>query len=82
MIENLIRVFALTGPASPAKCRGCGASIVWHETLTGKRMPINAGAVPRRTEREGEGKRRTILFLAAADAHWATCPKRAQFSKR
>jgi hypothetical protein len=45
------------------------------DTLTGKRMPMNDGAVPQR--REGD-----VAYYAAGDAHWQSCPARAQFDRR
>jgi hypothetical protein len=62
-------------------CRGCQAEIVWHETLSGKHMPINLGARPVQSEMDLM-KRRRILFFRASDSHWSTCPAREQFHKR
>jgi hypothetical protein len=61
-------------------CRGCQAPLDWYDTLTGKKMPMNAGAVPLRSVNEPTG--RVIAYFAAEDAHWNTCPERDQFTSR
>jgi hypothetical protein len=63
------------------QCRGCQADIFWFETLNGKRMPMNAGAVSRKSEFDAT-TRRTILYFSSEDSHWATCPARARFARR
>jgi hypothetical protein len=77
--ETLIRLYE--DPKSRAQCRGCSADIEWHETLTGRRMPMNAGAVPRKSDTHLDS-RRVIGFYAASDAHWTTCPDAAQFGRK
>jgi hypothetical protein len=77
--DTLIRL--LEGTQRPGECRGCHARIVWVETLGGKRMPMNAGAVARKTETDPE-TRRPVGFYAAADSHWSTCPDANQFGRR
>jgi hypothetical protein len=79
MPETLIRLFE--DSKQSGICRGCGARMEWFETLTGKRMPMNAGAVPRKSETHEE-TRRVVAFFAADDSHFTTCPDRAQFSHR
>jgi hypothetical protein len=59
-------------------CRGCHARLDWYATLTGKHMPMNAGAVPVRSERE-QTTDRVIAYFAADDSHWVTCPSREAF---
>lgn len=76
--ETLIRVYASSGRV--AQCRGCNADIVWMDTLLGRHMPMNASAVPRRSEPH-PSTGRVIVFYAAADSHWATCPAREQFRR-
>lgn len=68
-----IRLRSNTG--RPSICRGCGAEIVWMNTLTGKHMPMNGSARPCHC---GDG----VDVYDAADAHWASCPARAMFDKR
>lgn len=77
--ETLIRLYE--DSQSPAQCRGCGADIAFYETLTGRKMPMNRGAVPRKSEHDPE-TRRVIAFFAASDAHWNTCPQAASFGRR
>jgi hypothetical protein len=79
MAEALIRLFEDSG--QPGSCRGCEARIEWFETLTGRRMPMNAGAVPRKSETDPES-RRVVAFYASEDSHFATCPERSQFSHK
>lgn len=78
MAETLIRLFEQT--RQPGRCRGCEALIDWYDTLTAKRMPMNRGAVPRKSELDSE--RRVVAFFDAADSHWASCPGRSLFTKR
>ena len=61
-------------------CRSCGAAIDWHETLQGKAMPMNAGAVHLKTE--GSGPNREVGLFDASESHWATCPAAASFRRR
>lgn len=77
MAEQLIGL--LEDTKSPGRCRGCEAKIDWFETPAGKRMPMNRGAVPRKSEKDSQW--RLVSYYAAADAHWATCPAREQFKR-
>jgi hypothetical protein len=78
--ETLIRLFA--APQQPGQCRGCGAAIVWFETVHGRRMPMNAGAVARKSEPAEASPSRVIAFYAASDAHWAVCPHAQTFHRK
>lgn len=73
MAEVLIRL--RPNSSRPAVCRGCGQSILWVDTLTGKNMPMNSSAQPRQRVDGAD-------VYSASDAHWASCPARAQFDKR
>lgn len=77
--ETLVRMFE--DPKESGTCRDCDAPIEFYETLKGKRMPMNAGAVPRRSEKD-PATWRVIAFFSSADSHFATCPKRAEFSRK
>lgn len=79
MSETLIRLFE--DPHNSGECRGCQARIDWFETLSGKRMPMNAGAVPRKSEND-PATNRVVAFFSAADSHWNTCPERQQFGRK
>lgn len=54
-----------------AKCKGCGAEILWITTILGKQMPCNA--------------EKTTIFLENGTTsigyipHWATCPEYKKF---
>jgi hypothetical protein len=69
-----IRLYEASGPG---RCSGCQARIVWHPTLNGKSMPMNADAVAVLSEKDATGA--LVLIFDAADAHWASCPARAHF---
>ncbi len=56
-----------------AKCKGCGAEIVWIKTANGKNMPCNAEKATIVTE-AGE-------VVAGYIPHWATCPQYKTFKK-
>lgn len=78
MNETLIRLYEDPEKPVVTSCRGCGAPIEWYETLKGKKMPMNAGAVPRKSEKD-PATGRVIIFMASSESHWSTCEKRAQF---
>lgn len=62
-----------------AKCKGCGAEILWATNENDKKIPLDARAIVYRTTTvEGE-------VLAVPDkecyvTHFATCPKANDFS--
>lgn len=77
-----------------AKCRGCGASIVWIKTAKGKMMPCNPQMVGFITKTGASGKIVTsdgeVLSAEVTDdlgsstgvgyiPHWATCPAAWKF---
>ena len=57
-----------------AKCKSCGADIVWLKTVNGKNMPCNTEKTTVVTE---DGK--TIVGHVP---HWATCPQSSTFRKK
>lgn len=76
--DVLIRLFE--DSQSPGTCRGCGTAIDWFETYPKKaRMPMNRGAVPRKSEQDPETWR-VVAFFSADDSHWSTCPDATKFS--
>jgi hypothetical protein len=77
--DQLIRLYE--DSKQPGTCRGCGARLEWFETLNGKQMPMNAGAVPRKSEQDPQSWR-VVAFYAAEDSHWNTCSARVKFSVR
>lgn len=56
-----------------AKCRSCGAEIVWLKTDAGKNMPVDAETVV------DEGA--TIFDPDQMTSHFATCPDAAKHRK-
>lgn len=77
--ETLIRLFE--DSKAPARCRGCSAPIEFYETLRQKRMPMNAGAVPRKSEID-MATNRVVAFFAASDSHFNSCPDAPSFSRK
>lgn len=78
--EQLIRLYE--DSRSPAICRGCDAPIDFFETFPKRaNMPMNRGAVPRKSENDPD-TRRVVAFYAASDAHWASCPAAERFGSR
>lgn len=57
-----------------AKCKSCGAEIVWITTINGKSMPCNAEKTTIVTE---DGK-----TITGHISHFATCPQAATFRKK
>lgn len=78
MAETLVRLFE--DSVRSGLCGGCRAAIDWYETLNHRNMPMNAGAVPRKSEKDPDTWR-VIAFFSSDDTHWATCPARAQFRR-
>ena len=54
-------------------CDGCGRVVIWVTTMAGKRMPMDRVIV--------RGRDRWGVELDQEDTHWATCPKRSEFTK-
>lgn len=79
MADTLIRLYEDT--RMPGACRSCQAPLDWYRTLTDKAMPMNRGAVPRKSENDQDTKR-VVAFFAASDSHWATCPDAAKFGRK
>lgn len=77
--ETLIRLYE--DSKARAQCRGCGTDIEFYETLTGRKMPMNAGAVQRKSENDPDTWR-VIAYYAASDSHWASCPESGQFGRK
>lgn len=71
-----------------ARCKACEAEVIWAETTTGKRMPIDAAPTPKGNMVYVNG----VARAASADdrrlqrplytSHFATCPDAASFRKR
>ena len=61
---------------SISKCKGCGADIVWLETIAGRKMPVDP-------------ERKTYVRITTIGAavetgyvpHWGTCPEADKFKK-
>lgn len=85
------------GPMRVAKCRGCGAPIVWIRTTGGKSMPCDAEPVLYREKAGAAGKIITPngmvlsceLDVAPCEAdgagyvsHFATCPAAEKFRRK
>jgi hypothetical protein len=58
------------------RCRSCGASIEWAETLRGKRMPFDGTIVATRTQGSPiEGRVIEYVDTTVTPSHFATCPE-------
>lgn len=77
MPDQLVRVYDDT--RGRGTCRGCGAPLVWFETVAGKRMPFDGEPVARKSEHDDS--RRLVLFLSAEDTHFRSCPDAKTFRK-
>jgi hypothetical protein len=56
------------------RCRACHASVIWVETVAGKRMPFNPPWRPTPTEIRVHGRRVVDLDPQQMITHFATCP--------
>lgn len=61
--------------ADASACRSCGAGILWVETTTGKRMPLDADSEQQRVVLGDDGKARVSRTWLS---HFATCPDAAR----
>ena len=60
-----------------AKCRGCGAKVIWVESKNLKKMILDAEPVKMIQVKEGIGE-----VVDVYKSHWGTCPKAAQFKRK
>lgn len=80
-----------------AKCKSCGAFIVWIDTPTGKHMPCDNTIVPYWKDRKGKESvvtdEGTVVRCstewhprqpdgAGRIPHWATCPFASQHKRK
>lgn len=80
-----------------AKCKACGATIIWIGMQSGKSMPCDAQQVVYWEDKKGEATiitpngetvratlqtRRTPPTGVGFIPHWATCPRAQKFKKR
>lgn len=63
-----------------AKCKGCGAEIIWIKTEAGKHAPIDAGKRLFYLNNEDADNLQWLAFWGH-EPHFATCPKADQFRK-
>lgn len=62
-----------------AKCRSCGAPIVWTKTTNGKRMPLDAKPELRMVLDVTTG---VANVVDAYTSHFATCPDAADHRRK
>lgn len=55
------------------QCKGCGARIIWMETVDGKNIPVDY---------QVQIKDEKVFDHARMKAHFATCPEAGKFRKR
>lgn len=67
-----------------AKCKGCGAEILWAKNENGKMMPLDAKApvyvLTIRNDMGTEARCQRAEKGRAFVSHFATCPKANEFS--
>jgi hypothetical protein len=83
----LIRLQLATKKDGVCRAQNCLAPLTWYATLTGRAMPMNAGATPTAHEHVAilvEGIRTVVEVgvFDASESHWATCPAREAFRQR
>jgi len=61
-----------------SKCKGCGASIIWATTSSGKRMPFDAEP---KAKEWFIGLEKQAHYIPVYTPHWVTCPKAKDFRK-
>jgi hypothetical protein len=76
--RQIVRVLERT--KGRGRCNGCSAPIDWYETVAGRKMPMEGGAVPVKSENNTE-TREVVLLFDAKDSHWANCPKAGNFKR-
>lgn len=70
-----------------AACKSCNADVVWVETSTGKKMPMDAKPDPKGTFVIINGKARKVtvddrrLFRETYTSHFATCAQADDWRK-
>ena len=60
-----------------AKCRGCGAPVLWVESKNLKKMILDLPPVKMIQVKEGIGE-----VIDVYKSHWGTCPKAKDFKKK
>ena len=63
-----------------AKCKGCGAEIIWAKTDKGKNMPFDKKFV-QMWFLNFDKKEMHATPISVYQTHWATCPKAKDFRK-
>jgi hypothetical protein len=74
------RLSVLVDTAGPGTCRSCHAPITWYELISGRRHPVNAGAVILQTQHDDAGQ--LVGTIDSSDSHFATCPDAQKWSRR
>ena len=63
-------------------CRGCGAPIEWAVVVaSGKKMPFDVPIVEVSGHRDPDTGR-DVHVVSLEGNHWASCPQRAQFTRK
>jgi hypothetical protein len=64
------------------RCRACDASIIWVETVAGKRMPLDPPWRPIHTGSQVQGRALVEIDTAVTTTHFATCPHADRFRRK
>ena len=59
------------------ECKSCKAQILWVDTKSGKKMPLDVKPFSAVQVKEGIGEVIQVYMV-----HWATCPGADQFRKK
>jgi hypothetical protein len=62
-----------------AKCRSCGAEIIWARTKKGKPIPLDRSPTMTRYVREGTSD--LVVQRTTYQTHFITCPNAAEHRK-
>lgn len=65
-------------------CKSCGAPIVWGETQSGKKMPLDTKMEQRYVFKQDIGypSGDAIVLVNTYTSHFATCPNAAKHRKK
>jgi len=79
----MAEIAIVAGSAHPARCRSCGAPIVWVETARGKQMPVDPPLEILRSEAPLLGSGPTLEYFDTrhTPSHFQTCPQASAWRK-
>ncbi len=72
----------LFGGQRLAKCKSCGASIIWVKSATHRDMPLDAEPKQGLIIRKRDGMHPVAVMTDVYRSHFATCPNADQHRKK